>query len=122
MVEEVPNDVLLDVDSSQLGLRRSHDGEFDGDLVCHVCDPKWLGGHLIGRGSLGVLVRRLVIVMEEGPSALGSDQPIVYWGAYERVRGVVSSWTEDGDMVYNHYCCLRGPMLLSGRINAKNLT
>ena len=38
--------------------------------------------------------------------------PIIYWGAYEGACGLITSWTEHGDMVYNHHRCLRGAMLL----------
>ena len=55
-----------------------------------------------------MLVQSLVIVMEEGPSNHGFDQPMVYWGVYEGARGVVSNWIEDVDMFYNHHQCLKG--------------
>lgn len=52
-----------------------------------------------------------MIMMEGGPSTHGFDQSIVYYGAYEGASEAISSWTENDDMVYNHHCCLKGPML-----------
>lgn len=57
-------------------------------------------------------MRSLMIVVEENHAVLGSIRPIVYGGGgYEGARGTVSSWIKDGDMVYSHHQCLRGPML-----------
>lgn len=58
-----------------------------------------------------MLLRTLMIMMVEGPSTPRSDQLVVYWGAYEGACEVVPSWIEDGNMVYNHHCCLMRPML-----------
>lgn len=51
-------------------------------------------------------------MVEEGPSGPGMNGPMMYWGAYEGACGAITSWTEHGDMVYNHHRCLRGLMLL----------
>lgn len=43
-----------------------------------VCDPRLARWTPNWAGPLGVATRSLMIVMEEGPSTLGSDQPKVY--------------------------------------------
>jgi len=58
-----------------------------------------------------MLLRTLMIMMEEGPSTPGSAQLVVYWGAYEQACEVDPSWIEDSNMVCNHHCCLMRPML-----------
>lgn len=44
-----------------------------------VCDPRLARWTPNWAGPLGVMTQSLMIVMEEGPSTLGCDQPKVYW-------------------------------------------
>lgn len=50
-------------------------------------------------------------MVDVGPSTPRSHQLLVYWGAYGRAHGIVSSWIKDGDMVYNPYHYFMGPKL-----------
>ena len=81
-------------------------GEPNDGNVRHVCShmARWAPNRA---GPHNAPTWSLVIVLEEGPSSLGFNRPMIYRGTHE----VVFSWTEDGDMAYNHHQCLRRPML-----------
>ena len=55
-------------------------------------------------------------MVKEGPTIFGYDWPMILFiylllGGYEGACNAISSWIEDGKMVYNHHRCLRGPLL-----------
>lgn len=98
--------ILHDVVSSQLGLQWPWEGEHDVGILHRVCPRlgRWTPRHV---GSLDVVARRLVIMVEEGTSTPKFDYEGIFWGAYEGAHGGVYSWSEDGDMVNNHHYCMR---------------
>lgn len=93
---------------SQSCLGKLWEGEPD-DGSLRLCVHAWQGGVPNQVGPHDASSQSLVIVVEEGLLVPGFKQPIVYSGAYSGVRGTISNWTKDGDMVYNHRQFLRGP-------------